>query len=270
MSAWTRPLDDRERRLVAAARLKAWTLYAGVETAHRSCGISLAETFGLPTRPYQSLRKGGLRGLGPCGAMMGGQLVLGEVLGDPDPTGRPTEALLTASAWFDEQLSTRVDRARARGWVCNDLTGQFKEFSSPERAAFCTRLATEVATLTAEALVRAGALTTVEPVEGVALDLQDPIEPGPPMPALPGDVAVYRTVRFTDETVPMGLLAQHQTKEGVWARVEVQRGALWYRIRGGVGGVFRLEPGKHGVIRPQELHEVGPIGQVAFSLSFLK
>ena len=69
--------------LVERAREHTRYLYDGVETPHRSCGISLAETFGRATPPYQSLRKGGITGCGECGAIKAGELILGEILGDP-------------------------------------------------------------------------------------------------------------------------------------------------------------------------------------------
>ena len=75
---------------IDAARQTAHWLYEGVETPHRSCGIALAETFGLPTEPYQAFRKGGITGEGPCGAIQAGMVILGQILGDPDPTGAVT------------------------------------------------------------------------------------------------------------------------------------------------------------------------------------
>ena len=74
-------LGERELALIAAARRKAHILYEGVLTPHRSCGIALAETFGLPSRPYQALRRGGITGEGDCGSIRAGELVLGELLG---------------------------------------------------------------------------------------------------------------------------------------------------------------------------------------------
>src|SRR3982750_511947 len=92
----TRPLLDEERSYVDAARRVAFTLYEGVRTPHRSCGIALAETFNVPSRPYQALRKGGITGKGDCGAIRAGEQVLGELLGDPDPTGQVTPGLRAA------------------------------------------------------------------------------------------------------------------------------------------------------------------------------
>ena len=99
MSVVVSPEDDA---LVERARWKAFGLYEGVRTPHRSCGIAIAETFGLPTASYQSLRRGGITGAGECGAIVAGRLVLGELLGDPDPNGPVTAALRAAMVeYFD-------------------------------------------------------------------------------------------------------------------------------------------------------------------------
>src|SRR4029077_3350903 len=82
-----RGLTPDEAAYVAAARDKAFVLYEGTRTPHRSCGIALAETFGLPTPAYQALRRGGITGKGTCGSIRAGEQVLGEVLGDTRPTG---------------------------------------------------------------------------------------------------------------------------------------------------------------------------------------
>ena len=155
----------------------------------------------------------------------------------------------------------------AQSDICRDLTAQFEEFRGPERASFCTRLATEVATLTAEVLVRAGTKLEITPIDGLDMALADT---GPTMPVLPSDVEAYRSVTFDEQTLPDGLLAAHSTKEGVWARIHVEEGALWYRIRGGLGGVFRIEPGGQAVIAPCVPHEVAPIESVRFTLTFLR
>jgi len=151
---------------VAAARAKAHLLYEGVVVPHRSCGIALAETFGRPTAAYQSLRRGGITGRGECGAIVAGRLLLGEILGDPDPTGPVTPALRQAMERYEERWQARVDRGAAPGKdiVCNTLTGVFPIFQSPERHAFCTALATEVATAVAEVLAEAGVRVPIIPV----------------------------------------------------------------------------------------------------------
>src|SRR5438093_9700474 len=96
-STATRDLTADEAAYIAAARDKAFILYEGVRMPHRSCGIALAETFSLPSRSYQALRRGGITGKGACGAIRAGEQVLGELLGDPDPGGGATAELRAAT-----------------------------------------------------------------------------------------------------------------------------------------------------------------------------
>jgi hypothetical protein len=164
-NAWTRPLSAGEAALVAEARRTAFVLYEGKQVAHRSCGIALAETFGLPSRPYQALRRGGISGEGQCGALKAGELVLGELLGDPDPAGKVTDPLRQAILWFQAQAKARLFRNEQTPDVtCNSLVRDKGDFMGPTRQAFCTGLAAEVAALAAEALLRAGLTPTVSPI----------------------------------------------------------------------------------------------------------
>lgn len=148
-----RALTEDEAAYVAAARDKAYILYEGVRVPHRSCGIAIAETFALPTRPYQALRRGGITGQGACGAIRAGEHVLGELLGDPDPTGAVTPELRAAIAWFQDAWLARL-RGGNPDIVCDHLVRPHREFAGPARRAFCTNLAADVAALTAEALCR--------------------------------------------------------------------------------------------------------------------
>ena len=152
MAESTRDLTPDERTYVDAAREKAFVLYEGVRVPHRSCGIAIAETFGLPSRAYQSLRRGGITGKGSCGAIRAGEQVLGELLGDPSPTGAVTPALRDAVTWYQANYPARL--AVGPDIVCNSLVRPHGDFMGPARKAFCTHLASEVAALTAEALVR--------------------------------------------------------------------------------------------------------------------
>lgn len=138
---------------IAAARDKAFVLYEGVRTPHRSCGIAIAETFSLPTRPYQALRRGGITGKGACGAIRAGEHVLGELLGDPDPTGAVTPVLREAIAWFRDAWLSRI-RAGNPDIICDHLVRPHGDFAGAARKAFCTNIAADVAALTAEALCR--------------------------------------------------------------------------------------------------------------------
>lgn len=138
-------LDEPQLQLIRWAYQRAFTLYEGVQTPHRSCGIALAETFGLPTAPYQALRRGGITGCGECGAIKAGELILGQLLGDPDPTGAVTDALKRAATRYRQLWSDHTTRGQAADIICNTLTGQFDDFRSPQRHAFCTQLAADVA-----------------------------------------------------------------------------------------------------------------------------
>lgn len=159
-------LTADELAYVTAARDKAFTLYEGVVVPHRSCGIAIAETFGLPTRPYQALRRGGITGKGPCGAIRAGEHVLGELLGDPDPTGMVTPQLREAITWFQDAWLSRI-RGGDSDIVCDNLVRPRGEFMGPARKAFCTNLAADVAALTAEALCRFAAPAVRPPITPV-------------------------------------------------------------------------------------------------------
>lgn len=151
-----RELSEREQSYIAAARDKAFVLYEGTRVPHRSCGIALAETFDLGTPPYQSLRKGGITGEGACGAIRAGEMVLGELLGDPDPTGAVTDALRAAVTWYQSAVGERIDIGPSPDLICNNLVRPLGDFRGPARKQFCTNMAAQVAELTAEALVRFG------------------------------------------------------------------------------------------------------------------
>lgn len=140
-------------QVIARSRQLAHTLYEGTSTPHRSCGVAIAETFGRHTLSYQSLRKGGITGCGECGAIKGGELVLGELLGDPDPTGRVTPELREAVQRYRALWRAKLDHPDSI--ICNDLTSRFDEFRSPERHAMCTGLATLVAECVAQTLLDA-------------------------------------------------------------------------------------------------------------------
>jgi hypothetical protein len=165
------PAPPAKEERVLAAREKCHILYDGIRTGHRSCGIAIAETFGVPTASYQALRRGGLTGEGPCGAIQAGRLVLGELLGDPDPTGPTTPTLVQAVARYDSGWPTldalEGDKKNRPTIICNHLTGRFPIFKSSERHALCTGIARDVATLVAEVLLAEQHPLNVTPIDGV-------------------------------------------------------------------------------------------------------
>jgi tellurite resistance-related uncharacterized protein len=88
------------------------------------------------------------------------------------------------------------------------------------------------------------------------------------MKTLPPNLTAYRrTPTFTEANVPKGLLADHTTKAGTWGVITVESGRLDYTITG-TGETVILEPGTNGIVEPEELHHVTPVGAVAFYVEF--
>lgn len=156
-------MSDKGVRGRGPIRSKAFVLYEGSETPHRSCGIALAETFGRPTAVYQSLRRGGITGQGTCGAVMAGHLLLGEFLGDPDPVGPVTDRLRAAAVRYWQRIEHELDRGPATTFICNDMTAPHGDFRGPERHRFCTRIVSQVAQLVDETLREQGIAVEATP-----------------------------------------------------------------------------------------------------------
>ena len=76
-----------------------------------------------------------------------------------------------------------------------------------------------------------------------------------------------RTPEFTQDTVPAGLLRDHSTKRGVWARIVVLEGGLRYTVDG-LKVSFDLSPEASGVVVPDLVHRVAPLGDVRFYVEF--
>ena len=92
------------------------------------------------------------------------------------------------------------------------------------------------------------------------------------MPTLPADVVeCKRTRTFTHENVPRALLTGHRTKASTWAVLNVESGALVYRItEPGHEAEHVLGPRKRGVIAPEEEHHIQIVGAVAFHIQFFR
>lgn len=88
------------------------------------------------------------------------------------------------------------------------------------------------------------------------------------MAALPDGLVAYKqTATFSESDVPAGLLRDHRTKAGVWARIVVEHGKLEYAC---ARGTFVLQPGVVGIVEPEQPHHVRPLGPVRFHVSFLR
>lgn len=86
--------------------------------------------------------------------------------------------------------------------------------------------------------------------------------------ALPESVAPYkRTSVFDQDNLPAALSRDHSTKPGVWGVIHVLEGRLAYTITAPHGEQI-LEPDVPGIVRPEQLHHVQPLGKVRFFVEF--
>ncbi len=91
------------------------------------------------------------------------------------------------------------------------------------------------------------------------------------MKEIPASATSYlKTREFTEETVPAGLLKAHQTKEGIWAKINISEGQLRYRILEPEYEEVMLSTERYGVVEPTILHDVAPEGKVRFHLEFFR
>ncbi len=89
------------------------------------------------------------------------------------------------------------------------------------------------------------------------------------MQSLPVGVTSYKqTPVFDENSVPSGLLKAHQTKAGTWGKIVVLEGKLLYRILQPSVEEVVLNTTRFGVVAPEELHEVKPLGRVKFYVDF--
>lgn len=80
-------------------------------------------------------------------------------------------------------------------------------------------------------------------------------------------MTLYRTTLIFDETtLPAALRREHSTKAGVWGVIRVLAGELL--ISYADGRAETLTPERSGIVRPQELHWVKPIGSMQMQVEF--
>ena len=86
---------------------------------------------------------------------------------------------------------------------------------------------------------------------------------------LPDGFGLVRTTPEFDETkVPAALRSAHRVAEGVWGRLVVSEGGLWFTFEADPTHRRRVEAGGHQVIPPGELHRVEVDGPVRFVVEF--
>lgn len=82
-------------------------------------------------------------------------------------------------------------------------------------------------------------------------------------------VPYKRTPEFDENTVPAGLLRDHNTKRGVWGTIVILEGQLRYSVSEPEVETI-LSADKHGVVQPEVLHFIEPIGAVRFYVEFYR
>jgi tellurite resistance-related uncharacterized protein len=82
-----------------------------------------------------------------------------------------------------------------------------------------------------------------------------------------GFVRYKQTDAFDEASVPSGLLRDHSTKPGVWAKIVVHSGVLRYHVEA-LGRSFDLTPEAPGIVLPAVSHHIEPRGKVSFHVEF--
>ncbi|MGH8762478.1 MAG: DUF3565 domain-containing protein [Nitrosospira sp.] len=82
-------------------------------------------------------------------------------------------------------------------------------------------------------------------------------------------VAYKRTPDFTEESLPAALRKDHSTRVGVWAKIIVAEGKIRYRVPI-LKADIELSPDRIGIVVPEVLHSVEPLGVVRFFVEFYK
>ena len=92
----------------------------------------------------------------------------------------------------------------------------------------------------------------------------DPVMTGAgPTPTKP-----YKATPVFDEvSLPAGLRREHRTKAGAWGIIRVLEGRLRYQILDPASEAI-LEPGRPGLILPEQPHFVEPLGPIRMQVEF--
>lgn len=88
---------------------------------------------------------------------------------------------------------------------------------------------------------------------------------------LPAGFAAYKhTPEFDEGSIPAALQKDHTTKPGVWGVIRVITGQLRYIVEPPLARELVLDPEHRGIVVPEVLHRVSPIGQVRFFVEFYR
>ncbi len=76
-----------------------------------------------------------------------------------------------------------------------------------------------------------------------------------------------KTAIFDEVTLPEALRRDHRTKRGVWGIIRVIEGRLRLEFDDGAPGRL-LSPEAPGLIRPEQVHRVEPLGPMRMQVEF--
>ena len=82
-------------------------------------------------------------------------------------------------------------------------------------------------------------------------------------------ISYKQTPVFSEESLPDGLKKDHSSKTGVWAKIIVTEGKLLYRVAA-LDTEMELSRNQAGIVVPDVLHCVEPLGAVRFFVEFYR
>jgi tellurite resistance-related uncharacterized protein len=88
-----------------------------------------------------------------------------------------------------------------------------------------------------------------------------------PWASAPGAAPYSRTSIFDENTLPAALRREHRTRLGVWGVIWVLDGRLRYQVLDPASEVI-LEPGRPGLVLPDQPHLVEPLGRIRMQVEF--
>ena len=91
---------------------------------------------------------------------------------------------------------------------------------------------------------------------------QDHVISDPPEP-----IPYKCTPVFNEQTLPAGLRGEHRTKAGVWGVIRVIEGRVRYQVLDPASEMI-LEPGRPGLVLPDQPHLVEPLGSMLMQVEF--
>ncbi|MFV0430802.1 MAG: DUF1971 domain-containing protein [Alphaproteobacteria bacterium] len=89
------------------------------------------------------------------------------------------------------------------------------------------------------------------------------------MVRIPAEAKPYKTVGpWTVDKIPKMLLNRHNTKAGVWAKLEVLQGVVNYFLCDNDAEAIVLTPEEYGVSEPQVWHYIKPSEDAKIKITF--